>query len=202
MTINTADLTTESVALGTGVFDVLMRTVKAHLKEEFDSNRIKGNDYAQAYVTLMATAMQVSIQYAVSKPESDAKILDMETMRPSILATSVANQAKTEQEVQLLWEKTMTERANTQEMILGGYKADGNYLPADAIPVLGVIGKQKTLYTNQAEGYTKDHKVKVAKLYADIAAVQLSSNDVYSTAGNGLQDVNIHAVMSDLKNSM
>lgn len=195
MPINTADLTTQVID-GTGAFDALMHTVKLHLQEEFDSSRISGSDYTTAYIQLMGTAMQVAVQYAISKPSEEAKVAEMNATLPYVISNAQATSNKSAQELQLLWEKTMTERANTQEMIFGSMDS------TTGIPVLGVVGKQKALYQNQADGYLKDHKVKVAKLYADVAAVQLSSNDVYSTAGNGLADTNIATAMSNLLGSM
>ena len=195
MTINTSDLTTQVID-GTGAFDALMHTVKLHLQEEFDSSRISNSDYTAAYIQLMGTAMQVAVQYAISKPSEEAKVAEMNATLPFVIANAESTANKSGQELQLLWEKTMTERANTQESILSGY---GSTI---TMPVLGVVGKQKSLYTNQADGYLKDHKVKVAKLYSDVAAVQLSSNDVYTTQGNGLADVNIATAMGNLLGSM
>ena len=37
---------------GTGVFDVLMDAVKAHLHEEYKAERIRATDYANAYIAL------------------------------------------------------------------------------------------------------------------------------------------------------
>ena len=195
MAINTADLTTQVID-GTGTFDALMHTVKVHLQEEFDASRISGSDYTTAYIQLMGTAMQVAVQYAVSKPESDAKVAEMVATLPHTITRAQADADKSNQELQLLWEKTMTERANTQEMIFGGYGS------TNGIPVAGVVGKQKTLYQNQADGYIKDAKVKAAKLFADAAMVQLNINDTYNTSTNGFSDTNINAVMSAVKASV
>lgn len=193
--INTADYTTEDIATGTGIFDVLMRTVKLHLMEEFNSNRIKGNDYASAYVSLVGQVLQIAAQYAVAKPESDAKIVDMELLRDSNLAINIANKEKSEQEVALLFAKVQTEKANVCEQVQCS-------ITGAAVPVLGVIGKQKTLYQNQAEGYIKDHTAKVAKIFADMAAVQISSKDAYSNGYNGLSDGQIAIAMGKLQNSV
>ena len=197
MAINTADLTTQVID-GTGTFDALMHTVKLHLQEEFDASRISGSDYTTAYIQLMGTAMQVAVQYAVSKPESDAKVAEMVATLPYTISRSQADANKSKQELQLLWEKTMTERANTQETIFDS----SNLATAQGIVVGGVVGKQKTLYQNQADGYIKDAKVKAAKLFADAAMLQLNTNDTYNTSTNGFSDTNINAVMSAVKASV
>lgn len=64
--ITLPELTT--VALdGTGVFDVLMRSFKAHLTKEFDSNRISGSEYTKAYVALTTGAMSNAVQFLMTK---------------------------------------------------------------------------------------------------------------------------------------
>lgn len=191
--INTSDLTTLSLE-GTGAFDVLMRAVELHLQNEYTSNRITGNDYATAYIQLMAAAMQVAASYAVSKPTEEAKVAEMTATLPYTLQLAESSVSKSDQESSLLFAKVQTEKANVCDQVQCE-------ITGSAVPVLGVIGKQKTLYQNQAEGFVHDHLTKVAKIYADVAAVQLSSNDVYSTAGTGLEDVNIRTVLDRLKNS-
>lgn len=48
---------------GSGVFDQLMKSVKAHLKEEYDSQRIRGSEYTQVYLGGMQAAMSQAIQW-------------------------------------------------------------------------------------------------------------------------------------------
>lgn len=67
-------------ALGTGLFDQLMGTVKHHLLEEYKKQRITGQDYAGAVVTSMGNVMQVTTQYLLGtvlieqqKAESEAR---------------------------------------------------------------------------------------------------------------------------------
>lgn len=64
-----ADLTTRKVD-GTGMFDALMASVGAHLKGEFEKNRITGSDYAQAYVSLTQAALGSAVQYLLSRDQS------------------------------------------------------------------------------------------------------------------------------------
>lgn len=67
--LTTADLTSGSVG-GTGVFDVMMSSVKAHLKEQFDKNRISGAEYARAYVELTTAAMSTATQFLLARDQS------------------------------------------------------------------------------------------------------------------------------------
>lgn len=52
---------------GTGVFDALMRSYKAHLQEEWDSGRITGDDYTKAYIALTESAMGQGITFLLGK---------------------------------------------------------------------------------------------------------------------------------------
>lgn len=73
MSVNTpvvlADLTTETLG-GTGVFDALMRTTKAHLQEEFSKNRIKGTEYSQVYLGALTQVMQQSLTFLLEKDKA------------------------------------------------------------------------------------------------------------------------------------
>lgn len=64
--LTTADLTTKLVD-GTGVFDTLMTSFGAHLKAEFDANRIAGVEYTKAYIAMVQSAMAGSIQFLLGK---------------------------------------------------------------------------------------------------------------------------------------
>ena len=55
---------------GPGVFDVLMRAFKAHLEQEFDAQRITGDDYTKAYIALTESAMAQGIQFLLQKDQA------------------------------------------------------------------------------------------------------------------------------------
>lgn len=71
---------------------------------------------------------------------------------------------KTDAEVGLLEQKRITEQAQTSDSVNG-------------TPVTGYIGKQKSLYDAQIQGFVDDAKAKRAKIGADIYAVMRSTND-------------------------
>lgn len=70
--ITLADLT-EGKLGGTGTFDVLMKTAGLHVQQEFDKNRIKGQDYAQVYLTAMQYVLQNSVVFLLQKDEAANK---------------------------------------------------------------------------------------------------------------------------------
>lgn len=63
------DLTTGIVG-GEGVFDKLMVSIVAHLKEEFKANRISGAEYTKAYQVLVAQALQTAASYVMSREQA------------------------------------------------------------------------------------------------------------------------------------
>lgn len=181
--INTEDVTTVDLE-GTGIFDVLLRASTLHLQKEFKENRIRGNDYATVYTQLLSAAMGASIQYALQKRISDLQ------------------EAKTQAEIDLIIQQTATEKANTDfSDVVGGSLLDSQNdkilsdkalidqktktelaQTSDSPAVSGVIGKQKALYQEQAEGYVTDRLVKGTKIWADIQSVLKNSDEAYPIA--------------------
>ncbi len=52
-----------NLALKEGLFDQLMATVEHHLDKQYTSQRIKGTDYAKAYIGSLESVMQNTTQY-------------------------------------------------------------------------------------------------------------------------------------------
>lgn len=63
---NIDELTTGTVD-GTGAYDVLLKTYKAHLWEEYKQQRIRGTDYANAYIQLLSQGLGHISNYALQK---------------------------------------------------------------------------------------------------------------------------------------
>ena len=64
MTIQTANLTSGEVA-GTGLFDELMRTTKAHILAEFTAQRITDKNYATVYLGSVQSNLQIASQFVL-----------------------------------------------------------------------------------------------------------------------------------------
>lgn len=65
-----SELTAATLA-GSGVFDVLMRSVKAHLDEEFLKGRIKGPEYSTVYLGSLGLSMQTSLGFLLQQRKND-----------------------------------------------------------------------------------------------------------------------------------
>lgn len=75
------DLTQGTIA-GTGVFDHLMRAVKAHLDVEYTSNRIKGNEYSQVYLGAITTVLEQAASFLLAreKVNLEASLLEKQIL--------------------------------------------------------------------------------------------------------------------------
>lgn len=66
MKITIDDLTKNEVE-GTGIFDELMRSVKAHLNEEYDAKRITDVNYSSVYLGALQSTMSQAVEFLLKK---------------------------------------------------------------------------------------------------------------------------------------
>lgn len=76
-TLSIDQLTTQVVD-GTGVFDVLMKAVRAHLNEEHKANRITGGDYAKVVLGAVTGVMQYGTQFLLSRDRARLENLQLQ----------------------------------------------------------------------------------------------------------------------------
>ena len=96
-----SDLTTASIG-GAGVFDVLMRSHKAHLEQEFKLGRIKGPEYATVYLGSLQAVLQSAITFLLQK---DKAALEAESIRAQVALAGV-QAAKVQAEIALVNQQT------------------------------------------------------------------------------------------------
>lgn len=75
--LNIAELTTASLT-GTGVFDVLLQTLRLHLDREFTSGRITGTAYATVYSQALTAVLQQSVGFCLSKTKLALELQQMQ----------------------------------------------------------------------------------------------------------------------------
>ena len=73
---------------GSGYFDVLMRSVKAHILEEYNNNRVKDSDYASVYLGSIQVAMQQAQEFALRENLIEKDLLIKDTQ----IANEIANE--------------------------------------------------------------------------------------------------------------
>lgn len=143
-----ADLTT-GIPCGEGVFDKLMASLTAHLKVEFEANRISGAEYTKAYIGVITAALQTSSQFLLAKDQAywqallvqaQAKAADVDLITARVsLATAKVNAARAQFEAStaeanygLTKMKISTEDATYANMVRQGEGLDftnDNILP-------------------------------------------------------------------------
>jgi hypothetical protein len=60
---------------GAGAFEEIMRGVKSHLVEEFNSGRITGADYTQAYISSLTMSMSTASMYLLQHKIANQQVL-------------------------------------------------------------------------------------------------------------------------------
>lgn len=202
-----ADLTQATLA-GDGVFDVLMRSTKAHLEAEYAKNRIKGPEYATVYLGSLEAVMQAALAFLAQRQkipleaaliQAQIDLITQQTANAVIEGTVltatecklraeydllILQKARTSAETALLVQKMATEKAQTTSL---GVDADS------------ILGRQKSLYLAQTEGFARDAEQKAAKLMADTWNVRRTTDEGTIADGtNMLNDATVGRAITKL----
>jgi hypothetical protein len=172
-----SDITTGDTA-GNGCFDVLMRSVKAHIQLEYDANRLKGTDYATVYLGAMQSAMQLAEQFILTEKLQEAQINKIQE-EVDLLQTQ-------DSEVQL---NGTADRLIKAQQVLN--EADKRLSTDKA---RAVQESQRRLYERQIHGFDDNKKIKAFESQLNAWALMFSSgvSDVLTPAGV-ITDVNLTA---------
>lgn len=83
------ELTTGVVA-GSGTFDILMKSMKEHLKEEYDRGRITGAEYSKTYISLTTAALSTATQFLLGRDQGywSAVLSQMQARRAEVDAVT------------------------------------------------------------------------------------------------------------------
>lgn len=186
--IPNADLTS-GLTTGVGTFDLLMRSVLAHIEKEYQAGRIKGNEYSQVYLGAMTAVMQNATQFLVSQLNADknAALIDAQIAKTAKEEALIDAQIlKITAEIAVLEQRKFTEEAQILDTVNGS-------------TVAGVLGKQKSLYAAQTDGFTRDAEQKLTKMMIDVWSVQRTTDEAISPAGAGITDSEIKKVVDKAK---
>jgi hypothetical protein len=87
------DLTTGAID-GDGIFDSLMRSLRAHLEREHEENRITGDAFANVYLGSLTAVLQNATQFALTKDQSalQAQLLEAQILKMGEEQALVAQQ--------------------------------------------------------------------------------------------------------------
>lgn len=180
------DITTKEVD-GTGIFDVMMAGIRAHLELEYEKNRITGAEYAKAYVALTQAALANAVQFALGK---DQAFWASARAQAETITARVANEVAKIQALLSRAEYALTKlKLATEDANFGAQKYNvTRILPAqrallveqmeaqrgqtfdhrsDGQEIKGVLAAQKALYEQQVRAYEEDIRHKFTKLLTD-----------------------------------
>ena len=185
--VTISDLTTASLE-GKGVFDVLMSAVRAQLMNEYESNRIRGPEYARVFSETLVQVLGVSASFTVShiKAQHEIALLKQQLINlQDELTTATKQRARLDAEIALLERKELVEKA----------QIDGTVFDADS-----VLGKQAALYAQQAAGFQRSAEQKAAELLLDTWQIRKTTDDTGVNADdqNRLHDLYIGGAVKTL----
>lgn len=187
----TLDKLTSASTAGVGVFDVLMRSVKAQLDAEYQANRIKGSEYATVYLGSLQAVLQTSLQMVLAQEKTNLEIQVLEKevlLREQQVILQTQQVVRTNKEIEVLEQKRLTELAQVEST---GVDADS------------IIGRQKTLYLAQSDGFKRDAEHKATQLLLNTWNIRRTTDELTPSNGeNKLHDVFLGVSVEKLLNGI
>lgn len=157
---NVSILTTKSLE-GTGVFDVLMQTAQLYLQEEYDNNRITGKEYTTVYLGAFSAVLQQSIAFLANHQMT----------------------AKTDAEIALVRQKTVTELCQTDDDIPLGLGFNGDTLVEGLVKTQKDLAEQQILTaTQETEKTSREVDLLGQKIITELAQ---TDNELTGAVGYG-----------------
>jgi len=162
----TANVTTDgnNIVTGTGVFDDMMETVNAHMAAQFNLGRITGSDYATVYLTAMQATVQQAVAYTLGL-------------------------AKTNSETSLLFQKEITEFAQTDKST------------KTAPSTTSIMGRAAALSAEQAKGFKWNADQKYLKTILDAWSVNISTAGVAATGVTAINETGTGNINTQISNA-
>ena len=200
---------------GDGIFDTLMETGTKHLKAQFEANRIREEDYANAYIELYKYTLQIAADIYLKRGQIEAEIEKTKAETDKTKAETdliKSEKAKAEAETSLINAQVQLiplERDKLQaEISLANAQAEESKQKVEVLKEqLKLLGKQvetenakKDLHRRQIEGFDEDYKYKIFKVLMDSWAVGFSvAKDSFEAEGipAPMQKTTINSLYND-----
>ena len=163
---------------GTGIFDVLMNTATKHLQVQFDSGKINGELYANAYIQVYQVTLQTAKDIWLQKSTSEAQLALLNKQADLLSAqiiTEGTQRNHLSKQIDLL----------SEQITLEGIKRNNLNKQTDLLDkqINSEVAKSD-LYRRQIEGFDEDYKQKILKIMMDSWAVGFSvSKDSFQASG-------------------
>lgn len=175
-------MATESSAYCTSEYN--LTNILPQQKEMLIAQVAREQSDSQAAAFNVTTMLPLQRDYLASQKQgqdtaNDSAVYNLSNLLPAQLS-------QIQQQVSMIIEQTEAQRAQTADV------------RGDGAAVLGVLGKQKELYSQQITSYKRDSELKVAKIFSDSWTVQ-KTIDEGLTAPNSFTNPEIEKVMLDLR---
>ena len=163
---------------GTGIFDVLMNTATKHLQVQFDSGKINGELYANAYIQVYQETLQTAKDIWLQKSTSEAQLALLNKQADLLSAqiiTEGTHRNHLSKQIDLL----------NEQITLEGIKGNNLSKQTDLLDKqINSEDAKRDLYRRQIEGFDEDYKQKILKIMMDSWAVGFSvSKDSFQASG-------------------
>ena len=215
------DLTLKTLD-GTGVLDQMLATMRVHLAEQFDKERIQGTEYAEVYLGAFQSTLAAAIQFLLARRKLG---LDLKLQEAQISLTTAqeeqirAEMQKIPYEIQALQKQLELTEAQIQVQLkqldlmaeqLEQAKAQTAYYEqrtitekaqtsAGVAATGSVIGTQVALMNKQADGYDRNAEQQAAQILANTWNVRRQTDeDTSANTTNKLDDASVGAVIAKL----
>lgn len=224
----TLDLLTECKLDGAGAFDKIMTSLKLHLQQEYEEQRITGAEYAKVYVAMMQYALQYAVQFLLGKDnayytalntQAQALTANLDAYTAKVrlaIAQSQAHLSKAQyanevlklstvdKQTDLIMAQTASQKQQKELLVEQTEQAHAQVSDTridGTTPVQGYTGNQNKLLQQQVKSFKNDHVVKAAKVFADSLATQLSMSTA-TVDGTGFDAAGINKASTALQNSI
>ena len=193
VTPTVAAVTTE-VINGTGAFDVFMRAGSNQLQSQYEAGRIKGAEYAQAYIAMMQLMMEQANMFVIKKFEAETAgaMFHAQYMTAAFGALTAEYQAN-----KMIADAYLTS-IQACELPLNG--SQDRILKAEQAKAQA---KTVDLYDRQIEGFTEKNTEGILKIVMDSWAaqgVEITSTQADSVLGS-LKDTNLDTRITKILNA-
>jgi hypothetical protein len=226
---------TEGKVDGKGTFDALMAGIAAHLREEYDKNRITGEQYTKAYIALTESALGNSVQFLLGRDIAYWNAINAQLQARLAQAALIEARVKVEiakAQLQVVRMEAANQEANygltkmklateSIQYCIGKFNledimpeqkalvseqveaARGQTLDTrrDGTVIIGMMGKQKDLLSQQITSYKRDAETKVMKIFSD-AWITMKSLDEGLLPPDSFTNANLDVMLNQLQQNV
>lgn len=184
----------------TGAFDVIAKSVKSLIREEFEGGRITGADYSKSYTALLEVALSNSVQFLLNKDKSywESQQGQFDAMAKKVGIELIKAQISQSQM------ESLNQQVNYANGKISLMTQKENYCTAVANREITIAKNaelqdtQIDLYKQQIVSYKRDSEVKAARIFTD-AWITMKTIDEGLLAPDGFTNEHLDDVLKSIK---